>query len=274
MTAIHIIALLVTGSVAGFASSLLGIGGGIIMTPIQFMIFTDLGVPESTAIKLAFGTNLLVILPTAISGVWRHQRKKAVFWRAALIMGSVSFLASFGGSFITAFLPGRPLKIGFGFLILASALRMLMVKSPRITDEPRDNPWLLMAWALPIGLATGLVGIGGGIVGVPIMTLALRFKIHNAVATSLGMMILGSVGGIIGYIINGRNVSGLPSYSLGYVNLQSAFLLAVTSVAMAQLGAITAHRLPAKQLGYVFVVLLLYMGLKMLGVFTWLGWPI
>ena len=126
----------------------------------------------------------------------------------------------------------------------------------------------------PIGLITGILGIGGGVLAVPILVLALKFSMHNAVATSLAVMIFSSIGGVIGYIVNGLGVPNLPAYSIGYVNLPAWFLLAITSVGMAQVGAITAHKLPAKQLRYIFIAVMFYMGLKMLGVFDWLGWPV
>ncbi len=274
LTVTHIIILLVTGVVAGFASSLLGIGGGIFMVPVQYAVFTNIGVPTDTAIKLALGTSLLVILPTAISGTWRHHRHRAVFWKAAAIMGSFSLISSFGGSALATHLPGTPLKMAFGAVIIVSGIRMLTAKLPQAEEEPKNNIWLWIAWALPIGFISGLFGVGGGIVAIPAMTMALRFKMHNAVATSLAMMILSSIGGIIGYIVNGIGVPDLPPYSIGYTNLPAWFLLAVTSIGMAQFGAITAHRLPARQLSYIFVVLIFYMGLKMLGLFQWLGWPL
>jgi len=274
MTIAHIITLLATGIGVGFAGGLLGVGGGFIMTPVQYMIFTGMGIPAEIAIKLAFGTSLLVILPTAASGAWRHSRKGAVWWRAAIVMGSCGLLAAFGGATLAAHLPGTGLKIAFGAAALAAGIRMLTAKSPQVEQEPRDNPWLWAAWAIPVGLVTGTLGIGGGILMVPVMVLALRFKMHNAIATSLATMILTSTGGVIGYIINGLGVPNLPPHSIGYVNLPAWFLLAVTSVGMTQIGAITAHKLPAKQLSYIFVALMFYMGLKMLGVFDWLGWPI
>ena len=274
MTITHIIILLVTGIGTGFAGGLLGLGGGFIMGPVQYLVYANMGIPTDMAIKLAFGTNLLVILPIAISGAWRHHREKAVWWKAAIIMGSCSLIAALGGSTLATHLPGAALKIAFGAIVLVAAIRMLTARPPQIEEEPRDNPWLWVAWALPIGMVSGLVGVGGGILAVPVMTLALRFKMHNAVATSLAMMILTSAGGVIGYIINGIGVADLPAYSLGYVNLQSWFLLAVTSIGMAQVGAMTAHRLPAKQIRYIFIAIMLYMGLKMLGLFDWLGWPI
>ena len=88
------------------------------------------------------------------------------------------------------------------------------------------------------------------------------------------MMIFTSLGGVIGYIVNGLGVPGLPAYSIGYVNLPAWALLVVTSIGMAQVGAMTAHKLPARQLRYIFIAVMFYMGLNMLGVFDWLGWPI
>ena len=87
MTETHIIILLATGIVVGFASGLLGVGGGFIMIPVQHLIFLDMGLPADVAIKLAFGTNLLVILPIAVSGAWRHSRMGAVRWKTAVSMG-------------------------------------------------------------------------------------------------------------------------------------------------------------------------------------------
>jgi len=274
MALAHIIILLATGVVVGFAGGLLGLGGAFIMTPVQYLIFTAMGVPTDIAIKLAFGTSLLVVLPLAASGAWRHSIKGAVWWKAAFIMGGIGLVGAFGGATLAAHLPGAALKIAFGAVILLSAIRMLTARQPKIEVEPRDNPWLWAAWAIPIGIISGILGIGGGVLLIPVLVLAIRSRMHNAVATSLAVMIFTSAGGAIGYLVNGLGVPGLPAYSIGYINLASWFLLAVTSVGMAQVGAITAHRLPARQLKYIFIVVMFYMGLKMLGVFDWLGWPL
>ena len=96
------------------------------------------------------------------------------------------------------------------------------------------------------------------------MVLALKFKMHNAIATSVAMIIFTSAGGVVGYIINGLGVPNLPAYSIGYVNLPTWFLLAVTSVGMAQVGAMIAHKLPARQLRWIFTAVMFYVGLRML----------
>lgn len=274
MTTAQILILLATGVGVGFAGGLLGLGGAFIMTPVQYLLFTDMGLPTDLAIKLAFGTSLFVILPLAASGVWRHSLKGAVRWRAAFIMGGSGLAFAFGGATLAAHLPGTALKLAFGAVILASAIRMLTTRTPKTEVEAIENPWLLLAWAIPAGVISGILGIGGGIVMIPVLVLALHFKMHNAVGTSLAIMLFTAAGGAIGYFVNGLGVSGLPDYSIGYVNLPAWGLLAAASVGTAQLGAIVAHKLPAKQLRYIFIAVMLYMGLKMLGLFDWLGWPL
>ena len=178
------------------------------------------------------------------------------------------------GGYFAAHIPGNILKIAFGVAILAGGVRMLTAKPPRVEKEPVDNIPIYILWGFPLGIVSGVIGIGGGVLMVPVMVLALRFKIHQAVGTSSALMIFTSIGGIVSYIVNGLHVAGLPPYSLGYVNILQWVLLAVTSVIMAQAGVKAAHRLPAKQLKYVFIVVMIYMGLKMAGVFAWLHLPI
>lgn len=271
MTIAHIIILLGTGVGVGFASGLLGVGGGFIMIPVQYMLFINMGMSTDVAMKMAVGTSLLVILPTVASGAWRHHKKGAVRWKAAIIMGLCGFMAAFGGATLATYLPGETLKIVFGVVVLASGIWMLISRPLKSEQEVKDNPWLWAAWAIPVGIVAGMTGLGGGVVAIPVMVLALKFKVHNAMATSLAMIIFTSIGGVVGYIINGLGTPNLPAYSIGYINLPTWFLLAVTSIGMAQVGAMTAHKLPAKQLRWIFIAVMFYMGFKMLGVLDWLG---
>lgn len=274
MTELHIVILLATGIVVGFSSGLLGVGGGFIMIPVQYLIFLDMGLPADAAIKMAFGTNLLVVLPIAISGAWRHSRMGAVRWKTAVIMGVSGAVAAFAAAALATRLSEEALEIAFGAVVLVGGIRMLIVSSPNLKQEVRDNPWLWFGFAIPIGVVTGFTGLGGGVLAVPVMATVLKFKMHDAVGTSLGTIIFTSLGGVTGYIVNGWNVPDLLPYSIGYIHLMSWLLLMAGSVGMAQVGAMTAHRLPAKQIRYIFMVLMVYIGLRMLGVFDWLGWPI
>jgi len=271
---IYIVILLLTGIVVGFAGGMLGVGGCFIMVPVQYWILTSMGTDPGTAILVAFGTNLAVVLPTAISGALGHNRKGAVVWRAAVTMGIAGFFGALLGGYIATLIPGNLLTVLFGLAIFLSAIRMLTAKPPSVEKEPIDDILTYLIWGIPLGIVSGIIGIGGGVLLIPVMVLALHFKMHKAVGTSTGLMIFTALGGTIAYIINGWGVSGLPPYSIGYVNLLQWGLLAGTSILMAQAGVLVAHKLPAKQLKLVFIAVMIYMGLKMMGVFSILGLPV
>lgn len=271
---IYILALLLTGIVVGFGCGLLGVGGCFIMIPVQYWVLTSMGYDPHISILVAFGTNLAVVLPTALSGTYGHNKKGVVRWNAAIPMGLAGFFGAFIGAYIATLIPGDYLKIIFGAVILLSAVRMLTAKPPKVDENPVNNIIIFLLWGIPIGILSGIIGIGGGVVLIPIMVLALHFKMHEAVGTSTALMAFTALGGTIAYIIYGFSVAGLPEYSLGYLNLLQWVLLAVPGIIMAQAGVRVAHKLPAKQLKYVFIAVMIYMGLKMTGVFAFLGLPL
>jgi len=240
------------------------------MVPISRWLILAMGISQDIAIKIAIGTSLLVIFPTAISGTWRHNKKKAIRWKTALTLGSCALVGAVVGATLAAHLPGEILEIGFGGLVLAVALWMglgLMPKLRRGDEEPRENFRLVAACGFPIGMVSGLTGLGGGALIVPMLVLALNFPMHIAVGTSVASIIFTSLGGTAGYIVNGLGVSGLLPHSIGYVNLPIWLCLAATSIPLAPLGARAAHALPAKPLRYIFIAFMVYAGLEMIGVF-------
>ncbi len=273
LTATQIIILLGAGVGTGFTSGLLGIGGGAVMVPVSYWLILGMNMAPDIAIRIAFGTSLLVILPTVVSGSWRHNKEKAVRWKTAMVLGSGALVGGLVGASLAAHLPQGILKAGFGGLILAIAVWMGLGILPRLRRkdaEPRENLALVAACGFPIGIVSGLTGIGGGLLIVAVLVLALDYPVHTAVGTSVAAIILGSLGGIVGYIVNGLGVSGLLPYSVGYVNLPIWLCLAATSIPMAQVGARAAHALPAKPLLYIFIAFMVYAGLEMIGVFHWI----
>ena len=221
-----------------------------------------------------FGTNLMVVLPTAASGAYRHAKKDAVLWKPAKVMGITGAGSAIAGAYVATLLPGHILTTGFGIAILAGALRMLTARQMEVKEPPIEDIVPLVSLGIPLGFACGLIGIGGGVVMIPIMVMVLRFDMHRAVGTSTAMMVFTSMAGVLSYMLYGWNANGLPEYSVGYVNILQWVLLAFTSIPMAQVGALYAHRLPARQLKHVFIGVMIYMGLKMIGLFNWLGIPI
>jgi hypothetical protein len=274
MHAAQIIALLITGIAVGFASGLLGVGGCFIMVPVQFWALKSIGVDPTIAIRVAFGTNLLVVLPTAFSGALAHHKKGAVLWKAGVTFGIAGALGAFGGAFIASHLPAKVLTTAFGVAVILGGLRMLTAKPPRIDEAPSDNLTAFILWGICLGIVSGIIGIGGGVLMIPIMVFFLKFKMHQAVGTSTALMIFTAIGGAFSYWINGLGITGLPPYSTGYLNWYQWIILAGVSIPWATVGANTAHLLPARQLKYVFISVMFYMGLKMCGVFAYLNLPL
>jgi len=244
------------------------------MVPVQFWALKSIGVDPTIAIRIAFGTNLLVVLPTALSGAITHHRKGAVNWQAGMILGITGAIGAFWGAFIASHLPGRVLTISFGIAVILGAIRMLTARPPKASERQGPSAASYALWGLPLGIVSGIVGIGGGVLMIPVMVFFLGFSIHQAVGTSTALMIFTAIGGALSFLINGLGVEGLPPYSTGYLNWLQWILLAGCSIPMAVAGARVAHLIPAKQLKYIFIIVMIYMGLKMIGVFSWLNLPI
>ena len=118
---------------------------------------------------------------------------------------------------------------------------------------------------LLVGFSSGLLGVGGGIFIIAILTGLLGFSMIEAIGTSSIFISLTAIGGFLSYIVSGWGVSTFP-YSIGYVSIINFLLIACFSVPFASLGAKYAHRIPQKKLKILFSILVLYMALKMLGV--------
>ena len=257
------------------------------MVPVQIWVLTSSGVEPTMAIRIAFGTALAVALPTAVNGAFGHHRRGAVVPRAALLLGVAGFAGAFFGGAGAAVAPGEVLRVAFGLVVIAAAVRMATAPDPKSSGggvesdveggyrgyrDPigcalsrSDGVYLLLG--LPVGFISGLVGIGGGLMMVPVLSMAMGFGIHRAVGTSTAAIILTSSGGVLSYVYHGIAVPGLPPFSLGYVNLLQAALLAGASIPMAWAGVRAAHRLPADRLRGVFSLVMVYIGLEMIGAF-------
>ena len=123
ITVSQIIVLLATGVGIGFAAGLLGLGGCFIMVPV--MVFTQMGIPVDTAVKLAFG------LPTVASSSLAHHRRGAVWWKAAIFLGISGAAGALLGATITSqFIRGEIIKIAFGAVAILAGIRMLTAKPP------------------------------------------------------------------------------------------------------------------------------------------------
>jgi uncharacterized membrane protein YfcA len=113
-----------------------------------------------------------------------------------------------------------------------------------------------------IGFISSLVGAGGGFMTTPFLVWC-NVTMHQAIGTSAALGFPIAAGGLIGYIIAGLTISGLPSGSIGYIYLPALAACAVASLLTAPIGARTAHRMNVASLKRAFAVLLLVLALYM-----------
>lgn len=175
-----------------------------------------------------------------------------------------------GGS-IAAHAPVELLKLIFGIIVLLGAFGMIFAEKIKPGEKSNDSLFFYIILGFMIGISSGVSGIGGGIILVPTMFGFMGFSILEAIGTSALVIAMNSIGGILSYALNGLDVSGLPPYSIGYINLLIFALLAGTSVPAAQLGVRFAHKLPDEKLRIILIALMIYIGLKMTGAFEWFG---
>jgi len=258
-----ILELAALGLVTGFLAGLLGIGGGMIMVPFISAILSGRGVEPGLAVKMAIATSMATIIFTSVSSVRAHHKKGAVRWDIvkALAPGIVlgAMVASLG---VFALLKGASLYFVFAAFVAFSGSQMFLDKKPSPTRQLPGTAGLLGAGGV-IGALSGLVGAGGGFVSVPFMTWC-NVAIHNAVATSAALGFPIALANVVGYVIAGQGLLGVPPYSFGYLWLPALVVIASCSVLMAPLGARAAHALPVKKLKRAFAVVLFTLAIYML----------
>lgn len=262
----YFLGLILIGVCAGFASGLLGVGGGFLIVPLQYFLLKYIGVEPDLAMLISLGTSLAIIIPTSISGAYRHSRTLDNIKSPGLKLGVFGIIGGAIGGFTASGLPSNVLEIIFGCLLLFVAVNNII----NINKEREDAriPFNLLSTGiigLLVGFSSGLLGIGGGIFLIAILTSLLGFSMIEAIGTSSIFISLTAVGGFLSYMVSGWGVSTFP-YSIGYVSVINFIFIACFSVPFASIGAKFAHRVPQKKLKIIFSVLVLYMALKMLGI--------
>ena len=222
--ALLLLLMLGTGVVAGLLAGLLGVGGGIVIVPILFLVFELLDFPEGIAMHVAVATSLATIVPTSIASARAHHAKGNV--DAALLRRWAPWVAlgAAAGGVLASGLDGEQLKLVFGVVALAVALNMASPKVLVLGSALPASGAAQGAMAGGIGLFSSLMGIGGGTLTVPTLSM-FSFPAHRAVGTASAFGLVIAVPAVIGFVWAGWAEPGRPPFSLGYVNLVAACLI-------------------------------------------------
>jgi len=256
--------LVVTGGVASLASGFFGIGGGFLMTPVLYWLFAAAGTGETIATRLAFGTSLAAIVPTMVSGTLGHHRSGAVDWKAAVPLSAGAITGGLFGGTLAAHLPGIVLRTIFAVMVIAIAIRMAWHNRSPSGCQPKVRGAAFVLLGFFIGTVSGLAGIGGGVLLVPLLVILFCFPVHTAVGTSSACLVSSSGAAAAAYIFNGLFVPGLPQWSLGYVYLPAWATLVVLTVPLTRLGVRFSHACKPALLQGLLAVLMVAIGLSML----------
>jgi uncharacterized membrane protein YfcA len=250
--------LVIFGFFIGILASMTGVGGGVFIVPI-LTFFYDFRVNSAT------GTSLTAIIFTAIASTINYARQKRIYYKTGLLLAVTAAPGAYLGGWIAKITQEQLLGLIFGvFLILVAARMIVSLARRKVADKTlpvktdaelvRSGKIIIIGVALGFfgGFASGLLGIGGGTLIVPIMAFALGMPIHLATATSMFTMIFTATSGVAEY------------YQAGLVNFPIALLFAAGTVVGAQVGAYTSNKISNRNLTVIFSIMLTVAGANMI----------
>jgi uncharacterized membrane protein YfcA len=250
--------LTVFGFFIGVIASLTGVGGGIFIVPV-LTFFYDFKVNNATA------TSLTTIIFTAIAAAINYSRQRRIFYKTGLILIVTTAPGAYLGAWVATIIEERLLGLVFGIFMILVAIRMIIstlrTKTPNKSSSTRTDSELIKLRRIIIigaglsffgGVASGLLGIGGGVLIVPIMAVIMGMPIHYATATSMFTMIFTSISGVTKY------------YQSNLINFPAALILAAGTVIGAQVGAYTSKKISGRNLSLIFGIMLIIAGINML----------
>lgn len=249
--ALMAVTLLAGGAMTGFLAGLLGIGGGAILVPVLYEIFTIIGVEEGIRMQMTLGTVLAVIAPTTLRSFHGHYSRGAVDVSVLRRLGPPVVAGVIAGVLVAKGASNAALQAIWVFCGGLLLIKMLVgSESWRLGNGLPQSKLVELAAAL-IGFFSALMSIGGGAFMMTLLTLYGR-PILPAVATSSGFGPMIAIPGAIGFIWAGWGHPSLPPFSLGFVNLLAVALVIPVSVLTAPLGVRVAHAFTRRQLELAF----------------------
>ncbi|MSQ41618.1 MAG: sulfite exporter TauE/SafE family protein [Dehalococcoidia bacterium] len=258
------VALIVLGLAAGTFGTLVGSGGGFILVPVLLLAYPGREASTITAMSL------LVVFANAASGAAAYGWQRRIDLRSGGWFALATLPGAVAGALLVHLLPRRGFDalfaavLGLAGAYLLARRRSALIREPLagrgvVTRTMRDREgysyvyryrlWQGMVLSTGVGFLSSLLGIGGGIVHVPIMVLVLRFPVHIAVATSQFVLALTALQGTAVHLASGSLAHGGAA--------PDAALLALGVVPGAQLGARLAARLRGETIVRVLAVALL-----------------
>jgi uncharacterized membrane protein YfcA len=213
---------------------------------------------------VSFGTSLAIIIPTSISGAYKHNKELNNILKPGITLGLFGIIGGALGGILASYAPTRILQVFFSIILIIIAINMLLNKETGKSEAKiKFNIYSAAVIGVGVGILSGLLGIGGGVFIVSILSIILGFSLIESIGISSIFISLTSIGGVSSYILTGLNVNTIP-YSLGYVNLINFFVIILFSIPCAYIGANLSHKLPERRLQQIFAILIIILAIKMI----------
>ncbi len=257
-------ALIVIGMIAGLASGLIGIGGGLVVVPGLLIYYKYIGIPDEVIYQLSFGTSMFIMIFTSISAVHKHHTNGNVIWRASWIMGIASISGGFAGGLAASYVTGELLRYLFAFILMYASYRILKPIKKDGRNEPVYNPAYLIPAGIIVGFLGAALGIGGGTFSMPVMILFFYYPVKKVAGTSAGIIIFTAIAATAGYIAGGWQNPALTGKSFGFVDYSTGLPIMMGSVVFARIGAYVNTKISGTLLRRIFGCYLFGMFIKIL----------
>ena len=250
------------GGVVGFAAGLLGIGGGLMIVPALMYLLPFAGIDAGQLPHVAIATSLAAIILTSFSSARAHHKRENINWTVFYRLVPGILIGALLSGFVSEMIPATQLRQAFAIFVILMAIQMAFPFKPALGNGLPGN-WLVFPASVIIAILAGLMGIGGGVLLVPLLSYwGLQMRYAVGISSVMGLVI--ATGGSLGYIVAGWNAAELPTGTLGYVYLPALAGIVTSSVLVAPLGVAAASTWPTPILKKIFAGLLMVIGIKLI----------
>ena len=240
-------ALLAAGLFTGFWAGLFGVGGGGILVPVLYEVFGALGVDQGVRMQVSVGTSMAIIIPTTLRTFTAHRARGMVDMAVVKSLALPSMLGVVIGILTARYFGGAFVRLFWSVFASFMAIKLLIGQRDwRLGDHIPGQPGIGL-FGIAVGFISAIMSIAGGLYVTMMMMLYGR-PIHPSIATGTGVGPFISVTGMLGYIWAGWGVPGTPPFTIGFVNIAGAAIVAATSVLAAPYGIKAAYRLKPRHL--------------------------
>ena len=248
--------------VVGFMAGFFGIGGGLIMVPILFYIFSFVGIEQAFIMHLAIGTSFSIIVPTSIISTMTHMKFKAVDFSVVKTFGAFVAIGVVLGTIFAVSLKTSSLVLFFSIMTMFFAIYFLMAKE-KINPAPREiNLIYRVICGFLSGFLSAPMGIAGGVINTPILKM-FGYQIKVAIGSSAAVGVLIALIGAIGFAVSGSYLNINVPLSLGFVNVPAFLIFVPITMFMAKIGAKTVHKFDKRLIGKLLGIYLLIISCKL-----------